>query len=261
MNILEHIAHTLGLFLFGIYPYIALSVCILGCILRYDREPYTWKAGSSQIMSKKGTRLANNLFHFGVLGIIGGHCVGLLTPHWLYEPFISSAHKQLLAMVAGGIAGSAVIVGLAMMIRRRFTVARVEKTSSFADKAILILLFAQVSLGLISIIVSAGHLDAHTIVKLGEYFQSGVVFNTFAGYEGIRDVNIIYKLHILLGFTLILLTPFTRLVHAISAPIWYLGRNYQIVRARTPRRKTVKQALQPLLQKLPHFGRRKEVQP
>ena len=106
-----------------------------------------------------------------------------------------------------------------MMIHRRFTVARVEKTSSFADKAILILLFAQVSLGLISIIVSAGHLDGHTMVKLGEYFQSGVVFNTFAGYEGIRDVNIIYKLHILLGFTLILLTPFTRLVHAISAPI------------------------------------------
>jgi len=219
MNILEHIAHTIGLFLFGIYPYIALAVCILGCILRYDREPYTWKAGSSQIMSKKSTRLANNLFHFGVLGIIGGHCVGLLTPHWLYEPFISSAHKQLLAMVAGGIAGLAVIAGRAMMIHRRFTVARVEKTSSFADKAILILLFAQVSLGLISIIVSAGHLDGHTMVKLGEYFQSGVVFNTFAGYEGIRDVNIIYKLHILLGFTLILLTPFTRLVHAISAPI------------------------------------------
>ncbi len=224
--------HNLSLFLFGIYPYIALAVCVLGCILRYDREPYTWKADSSQLMSKKGTRLANNLFHFGVLGIIGGHTVGLLTPHWVYEPFITAPQKQLLAMVAGGIAGLAVIAGLIMMIRRRWTVERVHRNSSFGDKAVLILLLAQVSLGLISIIVSTGHMDGHTMMKLAEYFQSGVVFNTFNGYEGIKDVHIVYKLHILLGFTIILLVPFTRLVHAISAPIWYLFRNYQIVRSR-----------------------------
>ncbi len=96
---------NLELFFFGIYPYIALAVCVIGCWVRYDREPYTWRADSSQLMSKKNTRLANNLFHVGVLGIIGGHFVGLLTPEWLYHHFISSSAKQLLAMVAGGIFG------------------------------------------------------------------------------------------------------------------------------------------------------------
>lgn len=226
-----------GLFLFGVYPYIALGTCILGCILRYDREPYTWKAGSSQIMHKKNTRLANNLFHFGILGIIGGHTVGLLTPHWLYGPFISAPQKQLLAMIAGGIAGLAVVTGLAMMIHRRWSIARLSHNSSFADKAILVLLLCQASLGLLSITVSAGHPDGHTMIKLGEYFQSGFTFNTFAGYEGIKNISIIYKLHILLGFTIILCVPFTRLVHAISAPVWYLFRRYQIVRSRSTERK------------------------
>lgn len=223
------------LFLFGVYPYIALAVCVVGCVIRYDREPYSWKADSSQMLSKKDLRLASNLFHFGILGIIGGHVVGLLTPHWLYEPFISSSSKQVLAMVAGGIAGLSVLAGLALLIRRRWTVERVAKNSRFADKAVLLLLIAQVILGLLSIFVSAGHLDGHTMVKLAEYMQSGLTFNTFAGYMGIHEVNIIYKLHILLGFTIVLLVPFTRLVHAISAPVWYLGRHYQIVRARRHR--------------------------
>lgn len=227
--------NTLGLFFFGIYPYIALVVCVLGCIMRYDREPYTWKAGSSQLMSKKGTRLANNLFHLGMLGIVGGHLVGLLTPHWVYAPIISSANKQLLAIVLGGIAGVAILVGGGMLLRRRLTNPRVSKTSSFGDKAILVLLLMQVTLGLLSIFVSAGHMDGHTMEKLAEYFQSGWAFNTFNGYEGIKDVNIIYKLHIVLGFTIILLVPFSRLAHAISAPVWYIGRRYQIVRGRRHR--------------------------
>lgn len=224
--------NAIGIFLFVIYPYIALTVCIVGCIIRYDREPYTWKAGSSQIMSKKNTRLANNLFHIGILGIIGGHFVGLLTPHWVYEHFISSSHKQLLAMVAGGLAGLSVLAGLIMLIRRRWTEPRVAATSSFWDKAVLILLLVQLLLGLSSIFVSAGHMDGHTMVALAHWFQSGWTLNLYDAYQSIADVNIIYKLHIVLGFTIILLVPFTRLAHAISAPIWYFGRNYQIVRSR-----------------------------
>ncbi len=233
---------TLELFFFGIYPYIALIVCIVGCIIRYDREPYTWKAGSSQIMSKKDTRLANNLFHFGILGIIGGHFVGLLTPHGVYALLITSAQKQLLAMTAGGLAGLAVLAGLALMIRRRFKNPRVSKISSFGDKAILIILIAQVILGLSSIFVSAQHMDGHVMVALGHYFQSGLLLDTFGGYAGITDVSFIYKLHIILGFTIILLVPFSRLAHAISAPVWYFFRNYQIVRARNQRKKAAGQS-------------------
>lgn len=217
---------------FVIYPYIALATCVVGCVLRYDREPYTWKADSSQIMSKKGTRLANNLFHFGILGIIGGHLVGLLTPHWAYEHFISASQKQLLAIVAGGIAGLCVMIGLILMILRRWRNPRVYKNSSFSDKAILIMLLAQVCLGLLSTFFSLGHLDGAVMLKLAEYFQSGFTLDTYRGYLGIKDVSWVYKAHILLGFSIVLVVPFTRLVHAISAPVSYIGRRYQIVRAR-----------------------------
>ncbi len=223
---------NLELFFFGIYPYIALAVCVIGCWVRYDREPYTWRADSSQLMSKKNTRLANNLFHVGVLGIIGGHFVGLLTPEWLYHHFISSSAKQLLAMVAGGVFGLMCLAGLAMLIHRRLTNDRVSIQSSFGDKLVLVLLLAQVGLGLISIFVSAGHMDGKTMVALANWVQSGWTFSTFEAYEGMAHVSWVYKLHIILGFTIVLVVPFTRLVHVISAPIWYLGRNYQIVRSR-----------------------------
>ena len=87
--------------LFGVYPYIAIMVLLVGSWIRFDREPYTWKADSSQMLNKKGFRLASNLFHVGVIFILMGHFVGLLTPEWLYHTVISSPNKQLLAMVSG----------------------------------------------------------------------------------------------------------------------------------------------------------------
>ena len=81
-------------FFFGIYPYLAIGVMIIGSILRYDRDPYSWKADSSQLMSRKGLRWGSNLFHVGILLLFMGHLVGLLTPHWVYEPFITAGQKQ-----------------------------------------------------------------------------------------------------------------------------------------------------------------------
>lgn len=231
--------NTLSLFFFGIYPYIAITVCVLGCIVRYDREPYTWKADSSQMLSKKDTRLGNNLFHIGMLGIVGGHLVGMLTPHAVYATVITSGQKQVLAMVAGGASGLLIVAGLALIIRRRFTNPRVSKTSSFADKAIVILLLIQVILGLLTILFSFGHLDGHAMEGIGEYFQSGFTLNTFAGYEHIKELEWVFKLHIISGFTIMLLVPFTRLVHMFSAPVWYVFRNYQVVRGRRHRAKEV----------------------
>ena len=86
----EHI----NTFFFGIYPYIAVGSMIFGSILRYDRDPYSWKADSSQLMSRKGLRWGSNLFHVGILLLFFGHLVGLLTPHWAYEPFITAGQKQ-----------------------------------------------------------------------------------------------------------------------------------------------------------------------
>ncbi len=219
-------------FFFGIFPYLAIGTMIIGSILRYDRDPYSWKADSSQLMSRKGLRLGSNLFHVGIILLFFGHLVGLLTPHWAYEPFMTSGQKQLLAMVAGGFFGSMMFVGMVILIVRRFGNDRVSATSSFWDKAILLLLFAQLILGLLTIPQSAKHMDGSSMIELAAWAQKIVTFRSGAA-EHILAQNIIFKLHIVLGLTIFLVLPFTRLVHIFSAPIKYLFRaGYQIVRRR-----------------------------
>lgn len=92
----------LNQFFFDIYPYLAGAIFLIGSWLRYDYGQYTWRAGSSQMLDKKGMRLASNLFHIGILGIFAGHFLGMLTPHWMYESFLPIDVKQKLAMIAGG---------------------------------------------------------------------------------------------------------------------------------------------------------------
>ncbi|MBT3436605.1 MAG: respiratory nitrate reductase subunit gamma, partial [Oceanospirillaceae bacterium] len=107
--------------LFGIYPYIAIAVFVIGSWARYDREQYTWKAGSSQMLSSKGFRVASILFHVGILIIVFGHVVGLLTPHAIYAVFVTSAQKQVLAMAVGGFAGILCWIGAVALLHRRLT--------------------------------------------------------------------------------------------------------------------------------------------
>lgn len=221
---------TLNHILFGLYPYIALTVCVLGCWLRFDREQYTWKAGSSQLMRSKNMALASNAFHIGILFILFGHLVGLLTPEWLYHHVISTPNKQLLAMVSGGLFGLICLVGLSMLLYRRITDERVAATGTRADLAVLILLFIQLVLGLCTIVVSADHMDGSVMVLLATWAQSIVTLQPSLAANAISSVHILYKLHVFFGISIILVFPFTRLVHIISAPIWYLGRRYQVVR-------------------------------
>mgnify|MGYP003624971016 FL=1 len=218
--------------LFGVYPYIAIAICLIGCWIRFDREPYTWKAGSSQMLRTKGMRMASNLFHVGILFILMGHFVGLLMPESIYHVFISTADKQLLAMLSGGFFGLICLVGLLMLLVRRLTDPRVRTTSSASDIFILGLLLVQLILGLLTIVASADHMDGSVMVLLATWAQSIVTFQGLKAAEAIETVSIIYKLHVFVGLTMILVFPFTRLVHMISAPIWYLGRRYQIVRQR-----------------------------
>ena len=222
----------LNSFFFGIYPYRAVGVMVFGSILRYDRDPYSWKADSSQLMSRKGLRWGSNLFHVGILLLFFGHLVGLLTPHFIYDPFITAGQKQMLAMVAGGIFGTLCFIGMVILIIRRFGNARVSATSSFWDKAILLLLFAQLILGLLTIPQSAQHPDGSSMIELAHWAQKIVTFRGGAA-EHILHEHIIFKLHIVLGLTIFLVFPFTRLVHIFSAPFKYLLRSgYQIVRKR-----------------------------
>lgn len=228
--------HYLNQLLFGFYPYIALAVFFVGSMLRYDREQYSWKASSSQMLSGRWMRLGSNLFHVGILLILAGHFVGLLTPHEIYSAIISAETKQLLAMIAGGIFGALCFVGLTILILRRLLNARVRATSRISDIAVLLILYVQLILGLSTIVISADHLDGSSMIALANWAQHIITFRSGAA-DFILDEHIIFKLHIVLGLTLFLIFPFTRLVHVWSLPIGYLCRTgYQIVRSRKARR-------------------------
>ena len=218
--------------LFGIYPYIAVLVMILGCIFRYDQNPYSWKADSSQLLRSKGMRWGSNLFHIGIILLFFGHLVGLLTPEALYHLVISAAVKQKMAMIAGGIFGAMCFVGLTMLLWRRITDPRIRATSKFADILILVVLYLQLILGLATIPASAQHLDGSSMIALANWAQHIVTFRGGAA-DFVMEEAIIFKAHIFLGLTIFLIFPFTRLVHVFSAPVKYILRpGYQIVRKR-----------------------------
>ncbi len=226
----------LNTLVFGYYPYIALMVLIVGTVIRYDREPYSWRSGSSQLLRRKQLMWGSVLFHVGVLVIFFGHLFGLLTPIWVFDALgISHGAKQVLAIVAGGIAGVMAIVGATMLVHRRLFDARVRAASTASDTLIIILLWCQLGLGLATIPISLQHLDGHEMVKFMSWAQGIFTFDPQAS-SYIVDAHPIFKTHLFLGLTILLLFPFTRLVHMLSAPVRYLWRpGYQVVRRRTPR--------------------------
>ncbi|MBP8214665.1 MAG: respiratory nitrate reductase subunit gamma, partial [Propionivibrio sp.] len=132
---------TLDTFLFGLYPYICLSVFLLGSLIRFDRDQYTWKSDSSQMLKAGQLRWGSNLFHVGVLFLFFGHFAGMLTPHFVYEPFITAGQKQVLAMTAGGIAGTLAFIGVTILLHRRLSEPRIRATSKTSDIVLLILLW------------------------------------------------------------------------------------------------------------------------
>ena len=219
--------------LFGVYPYLAGAVFLLGSLARFDRDQFTWKAHSSQMLNKQNMRLASNLFHIGILLLFAGHFIGLLTPAEIFHAVgVSAGAKQVLAIVAGGIAGSLCFVGLTMLLKRRLTDARVRANSTRMDVFILLLLYAQLILGLLTIPVSLMHLDGHNMLNLMGWAQNIVTFDPIDAVAAVSQVGLLFKLHLFLGLTVFLVFPFSRLVHIWSVPVTYPIRPYQVVRQR-----------------------------
>lgn len=223
----------LNFIVFGVYPYIALAVLGIGSVVRFDREQYTWRTGSSQLLRRKQLVLGSILFHLGILAIFGGHFVGLLTPMVVWD-FLGVTHsfKQMLAIVAGGVAGISCLAGGLLLLHRRLFDPRIRNTSSFGDIAILVILLVQLGLGLATIPLSLGHRDGQEMIKFMNWAQGIFTFNPdSAGF--VADVHWIFKAHLSLGLTILLVFPFTRLVHMLSAPVWYLNRRgWQLVRSK-----------------------------
>jgi nitrate reductase gamma subunit len=219
-------------FLFGVYPYLCLAVFLMGSLARFDRDQYTWKSDSSQLLRAGQLRWGSNLFHVGILFLFFGHTVGLLTPHWLYEGFITPEQKQLFAVVSGGTAGLVCFVGLSLLLHRRMFDPRIRLTSHRTDLAILVILWVQLALGLATLPYSLQHSDGGTMLVLSDWAQRIVTLRPEPA--ALAAVDWPFKVHLVLGMTIFLLFPFSRLVHVWSglASVAYLFRPYQIVRSR-----------------------------
>lgn len=221
-------------FLFGIYPYIALAIFLLGSLIRFDREQYTWRSESTQVLHRGSLRLGSILFHIGIIGLLGGHFVGLLTPVVVWDTLgVTHGAKQLFAMAAGGVMGSLCLVGILLLLTRRFSNDRLRAATNLKDKVVLLWIFFTLLLGLSSIYVSAGHLDGHVMVLLMTWAQHIVTFRGDAA-SFLVEAPLVFKLHLFMGMSLFVIFPFTRLVHIWSGfgAVTYLGRAFQLVRPR-----------------------------
>jgi nitrate reductase gamma subunit len=224
----------LNQFFFGIYPYIALAVFLLGSLIRFDREQYTWRSESTQVLHRGQLRLGSILFHVGIIGLLGGHFVGLLTPVVVWDTLgVTHGAKQLFAMAAGGVMGSLCLVGILLLLTRRLGNDRLRAATNLKDKVVLLWIFVTLLLGLSSIYVSAGHLDGHVMVLLMTWAQHIVTFRGDAA-SFILEAPLVFKLHLFMGMSLFVIFPFTRLVHIWSGfgAVTYLGRAFQLVRPR-----------------------------
>jgi len=220
-------------FLFQVYPYVCFTVFLMGSLLRFDRDQYTWKSDSSQMLRAGLLRWGSNLFHFGILFLFFGHLVGLFTPHAVYGVFMSAGTKQMLAVVAGGIAGMVCFVGLSMLLYRRVFDPRIRLTSHATDIAVLVVLWVQLVVGLITLPFSWQHADGSVMLILADWAQRIVTLRPVDA-TALSMLPWPYLVHIVLGMTIFLLFPFSRLVHVWSgfATVTFLFRPHQIVRSR-----------------------------
>lgn len=223
---------------FGWYPYLAITVLIVGSILRFDADQFSWRSQSSQFLRRKQMIWGSNLMHLGIIVLFFGHLIGLMTPINLLDAAnISPGAKQIMALVVGGIAGIAALVGTSLLLHRRLFEPRVRRSSSIGDIAVLVLIWLQLVLGVGTTFWTSQHLSGDEMLRFMGWAQGLATFQIGAATL-IQESALIYKLHIILGLTLFLITPFTRLVHIWSAPVWFLFRpGYQIVRSLGPLRR------------------------
>lgn len=220
--------------IFGVYPYIALTVFFVGSWIRYDNEQYTWKTDSSMLLSKRHMVLASNLFHVGIISIFLGHFAGLVMPHafWIALGVSDMAH-QWLAIVAGSVFGTMCLIGGAILWLRRVFNPRIRAASRYMDNAILSLILVTLVLGMSTLPVSIGHANhgnPDVMLALAAWVNSIITLDPQP--ELLANVEPVFRLHMFLGMTVFLLFPFSRLVHVWTAPFTYLGRAYQIVRSK-----------------------------
>ncbi|USQ82078.1 respiratory nitrate reductase subunit gamma [Ornithinimicrobium faecis] len=224
-------------FLWVIFPYICLAIFVVGHIWRYRYDKFGWTTRSSQLYESKLLRIGSPLFHFGILGVAGGHFLGLIVPQSLTDRIgISHDLYHFIAMGFGIPAGLAAVAGLAILIYRRRTVGPVFSATTANDKAMYAVLGLVIFLGIWNTIAGG----IFTIG--GEYnYRDGVSpwFRQIFWFQPdaalMEGAPLGFQLHALFAFLLFAMWPFTRLVHVFSAPIGYFTRPYIVYRSRDDR--------------------------
>jgi nitrate reductase gamma subunit len=222
--------------LWGALPYVVIAVLVGGTIWRYRYDRFGWTTRSSQLYESRLLRIASPVFHFGLLVVIVGHVVGLLIPEsWTDAVGITNDMYHVTALSLGAVAGVTTLGGIALLIWRRRTTGPVFSATTVNDKVMYLVLVAAILAGLATTLLSAvagltgGH-EADYRGTVSPWFRS--VFVLQPDVTAMSAASGAFKLHTLIGLALFALFPFTRLVHAFSAPVWYLFRPYVVYRSR-----------------------------
>lgn len=216
---------TLYNFLFIALPYAAIAGCIGGAIYRYTSTSYKYSSLSSQFLEGKKLFLGTVPFHFGILVVFFGHLIAFLFPKsillWNSQPV-----RLIILEVSAFIFGLSVLFGLGVLFIRRVTHPRIKMVTTPMDIFIEVLLLIQVVLGC-WIAVGYRWGSYWFASDLSPYLWSIVKLNP--QIEAISAMPLVIQLHVVLAFLILLLIPFTRLVHFLVTPISYIWRPYQVV--------------------------------
>ncbi|RKT87472.1 nitrate reductase gamma subunit [Saccharopolyspora antimicrobica] len=228
--------------LWGVLPYVVLAVFIGGTIWRYRYDKFGWTSRSSQLHESRLLRVGSPLFHYGLLLVVGGHVLGLLVPKALTEFFgVTEQSYHVVSLLMGTIAGCAALAGLVVLLWRRLRTEAVRRSSSRSDQLTYVLLIAVMSVGLWTTVVDNGVRGPYDYREsIGPWFRDIFVLQPHP--ELMANAPLDYRLHALLALALFALWPFSRLVHAFSAPVHYLFRPYIVYRSRSGDRVGTRQA-------------------
>ena len=223
----------LGEVFWDVVPYVTLAIVVVGTWWRYRYDKFGWTTRSSQLYESRLLRIASPMFHFGILVVIVGHVIGLAIPEsWTDAAGLSHEAYHVQAVLLGSVAGVTTLAGIALLIFRRRTRGPVFIATTANDKLMYVVLVAAIVAGLYATALGSGVFgDAYNYREsVSVWFRSIWVLQPRG--ELMADAPLYYQLHVLIGLTLFALWPFTRLVHAFSAPVAYLFRPYIVYRSR-----------------------------
>lgn len=225
----------MNVLLWVIVPYLSLAILVGGLIWRYRYDKFGWTTRSSQLYETAVLRWGSPMFHFGVLLVLLGHVGGLLIPKsWTEAVGVTEHTYHLMAVFLGTVAGLCTVMGMTILILRRRLTRPVFAATTRNDKAMYVVLAGVIVLGLLTTVRANVLGDGYDYREtVSPWFRS--LFYLSPDPNVMAAVPIGFQVHILAAFALFAFWPFTRLVHAFSAPVGYLTRPYVVYRSRDPR--------------------------